>query len=65
MFQPVAQGALPTLFAATFLSVKAGAYYGPDKFNETKGAPALAKVPPQAEDVHIAIRLWEVSENLI
>ena len=65
MFQPVAQGALPTLFAATSPSAKAGAYYGPDKFNETRGAPTMAKILPQAEEVHAATRLWEVSEKLI
>ena len=65
MFQPVAQSVLPTLFAATSPSAKAGAYYRPDKFNETRGAPTMAKVPSQAEDVHVATRLWEVSEKLI
>ena len=38
-----------------------------DPTNSTKQRERrlMAKVPPQAEDVHIAIRLWEVSENLI
>lgn len=64
MFQPAAQGALPTLFAATSPDAKAGAYYGPDRFNETRGFPAPAKIPAQAKDVEVATRLWQVSESL-
>jgi NAD(P)-dependent dehydrogenase (short-subunit alcohol dehydrogenase family) len=64
LFQPASQGALPTLFAATSPEARAGAYYGPDKMNEIRGFPALAKVPPQAEDRLAANRLWRVSEEL-
>ncbi|MEQ8178520.1 MAG: SDR family oxidoreductase [Amphiplicatus sp.] len=64
MFQPVSQGALPTLFAATCPAAIPGAYYGPDKLSETRGAPAEAKTPPQALDVIASARLWEVSQKL-
>lgn len=64
LFQSAAQGALPTLFAATSPNARAGGYYGPDKFNELRGAPTVAKSPRQAEDVNVAARLWEVSEQL-
>ncbi|MBW4661793.1 MAG: SDR family oxidoreductase [Drouetiella hepatica Uher 2000/2452] len=64
LFQPVPQGALPTLFAATSPDAKAGAYYGPHKLSETRGFPALSKVPPQATDTDVAARLWDISENL-
>jgi NAD(P)-dependent dehydrogenase (short-subunit alcohol dehydrogenase family) len=64
LFQPVPQGALPTLFAATSPDAKAGAYYGPNKLNEMRGFPALSKVPPQATDNDVADRLWDVSEKL-
>jgi NAD(P)-dependent dehydrogenase (short-subunit alcohol dehydrogenase family) len=64
LFQPAAQGALPTLFAATSPDAKAGAYYGPDRLNETRGFPAPAKIPAQAGDVDVAARLWQVSERL-
>lgn len=64
MFQPASQGALPTLFAATSPEAKAGVYYGPDAMNEMRGFPALAKVPPQAEDKATAERLWRISEQL-
>jgi NAD(P)-dependent dehydrogenase (short-subunit alcohol dehydrogenase family) len=64
LFQPAAQGALPTLFAATSPHAAGGAYYGPDKLGETRGAPAPAKIPPQAADARTAARLWDVSEQL-
>jgi len=65
MFQPAAQGALPTLFAATSQQARGGAYYGPDRLGETRGYPAASKIPPQALDVEIAEQLWEISENLV
>jgi len=64
LFQPAAQGALPTLFAATSPNANPGAYYGPDKMGETRGSPTLAKIPPKAEDAGIAARLWEISVRL-
>jgi NAD(P)-dependent dehydrogenase (short-subunit alcohol dehydrogenase family) len=65
MFQPVAQGALPTLFAATSPDAQGGAYYGPSRLSETRGGPGLAKVPTPASDHLAAARLWDVSESLI
>lgn len=62
LFQPVAQGALPTLYAATSPDAVAGGYYGPDGLGELRGFPTAAKVPPQALDERVAARLWEVSE---
>jgi len=64
LFQPVWQGALPTLYAATAPDAKPGAYYGPHQMSEVRGYPALAKVPPQAADKAVAERLWRVSEQL-
>lgn len=64
LFQPAAQGALPTLFAATALEAKAGAYYGPDKMSEIRGHPTEAKVPVAALDGAVARRLWQSSEEL-
>jgi len=64
MFQPAAQGALPTLFAATAPTASPGAYYGPGGLGETRGFPALSKTPPQALDVAVAARLWQESEQL-
>jgi len=64
LFQPVAQGALPTLFAATSPRAEGGAYYGPDQLGETRGQPTLAKTPLQALDQGMARRLWNESERL-
>lgn len=50
LFQPVARGALPTLFAATSPEARGGGYYGPDKMGDTRGFPAESKIPSQAED---------------
>ncbi|QUT05085.1 SDR family oxidoreductase [Sphingobium phenoxybenzoativorans] len=65
LFQPAAQGALPTLFAATAHDAKPAGYYGPDAFSETRGYPAPAKVPPAAQDEAIVRRLWETSDVLV
>lgn len=64
LFQPAAQGALPTLFAATSPDAKPGGYYGPNGASETRGFPAEAKPPAQALDAQVADQLWLVSEQL-
>lgn len=64
LFQPAPQGALPTLYAATSPNAVPGAYYGPDRLNETRGFPALSKVPPQATDNKAAAALWQISEEM-
>jgi len=62
--QSAAEGALPTLFAATAPDAKGAAYYGPDGFLGLKGAPGLARIPKRAKDLEAAKRLWQVSESL-
>jgi NAD(P)-dependent dehydrogenase (short-subunit alcohol dehydrogenase family) len=64
LFQPSSQGALPTLYAATDPEAKGGLYYGPNKMSETRGFPSIAKIPIQAENLEISLKLWEVSQNL-
>lgn len=64
LFQPAAQGALPTLYAATAHEVQGGSYYGPTGMMETRGPLGLAKVPAAATDAEAAARLWTVSEAL-
>jgi NAD(P)-dependent dehydrogenase (short-subunit alcohol dehydrogenase family) len=64
MMQSPAQGALPTLFAATAPDAAPGGYYGPDGPGEVRGYPRPARVPPRATDAAAARRLWEVSEEL-
>jgi len=62
--QTPAQGALPTLYAATAHEAEGGAYYGPNGMGETRGYPAVSRTPPRALDREVASRLWEVSEEL-
>jgi NAD(P)-dependent dehydrogenase (short-subunit alcohol dehydrogenase family) len=62
--QSAAEGALPTLFAATSPEAKPAGYYGPNGFYELKGPPVPAKVMPQAKDAAVAARLWDVSAAL-
>jgi len=64
LFQPVAQGALPTLFAATAPEALGGQYYGPDRLGETRGHPTFARIPPQALETKAAVRLWAESARL-
>jgi len=64
LFQPVPQGALPSLFAATAPQAEGGVYYGPDGRAELSGFPAEARVPAPAMDEAACRRLWEVSEAL-
>jgi NAD(P)-dependent dehydrogenase (short-subunit alcohol dehydrogenase family) len=64
LYQPAAQGALPTLYAATSPQAEAGAYYGPAGFMELSGLPAWAGIPEQAEDQDVAARLWTTLEEL-
>ncbi|UYN99400.1 MAG: SDR family oxidoreductase [Devosia sp.] len=64
LLQSAAQGALPTLYAATAPAAQPGGYYGPDMLNEIRGYPAPSKVPPQANDVPMAQQLWSASERL-
>ena len=64
LFQPSAQGALPTLFAATAPEAKGGLYYGPNKMSETRGFPSIARIPAQAQNLDVSLKLWEVSQKL-
>ena len=59
-----AEGALPTLFAATSPQAEPGGYYGPNWFYELKGPPVPAKIMPQAKDTAAAARLWDISAAL-
>jgi NAD(P)-dependent dehydrogenase (short-subunit alcohol dehydrogenase family) len=60
-----AEGALPTLYAATAPDAEDGAYYGPQGFQEMRGEDVgPAKVAPQARDTEAAARLWLICEEL-
>ncbi|WP_338665373.1 SDR family oxidoreductase [Pararoseomonas sp. SCSIO 73927] len=62
--QTAAQGALPTLYAATAPEARGGAYYGPTGPNEISGPLGLATVPAAARDPALAARLWAATEEL-
>jgi NAD(P)-dependent dehydrogenase (short-subunit alcohol dehydrogenase family) len=62
--QPAAQGALPTLRAATDPSVSGGQYLGPDRFCETRGHPIVVRSSARSQDPELQSRLWRRSEEL-
>jgi NAD(P)-dependent dehydrogenase (short-subunit alcohol dehydrogenase family) len=60
-----AEGAVPTLFAATAAEAVSGGYYGPQGFQETRGGDVgVARVATQALDQAAAARLWSKCEDL-
>jgi len=63
--QPAADGALPTLYAATAGGVHGGDYFGPDGRGEMRGHhPRRVQFSAAAHDAAAAARLWAVSEEL-
>jgi NAD(P)-dependent dehydrogenase (short-subunit alcohol dehydrogenase family) len=56
-------GALPTLYAAT-ADVPGNSFAGPGGFMEQRGPAKLVGRKHTAEDVDVARRLWDVSEQL-
>jgi hypothetical protein len=62
--QSPADGALPTVVAATDPDLAALSFVGPAGVGGWRGKPKLVKLPAAAEDDVAARRLWEVSENL-
>ncbi|UZH12063.1 MULTISPECIES: SDR family oxidoreductase [unclassified Halomonas] len=63
-YQTAAQGALPTLYAATSPEAQGGTYYGPTGEREVSGPLGLATVPPAANDAEAAARLWAITEEM-
>jgi NAD(P)-dependent dehydrogenase (short-subunit alcohol dehydrogenase family) len=64
MSQTAAEGALPTLFAATSPEAKSMGYYGPKGRFELVGPVGDASVGKEARDEAVAAGLWDVSEIL-
>ncbi len=58
--QSDAQGAWPSLYAATMPDVPPGSYWGP-AFFEVRGAPKMVGRSAAAQDDAVARRLWDVS----
>jgi len=64
MSQSAADGAWPTLQAATAPDAKPAGYYGPDGWFEMRGASTDAKVSARARDAAMGKRLWDMSAQL-
>ena len=64
MLQTAAQGAEPTLMAATFPDAKPGAYYGPGGLFKLRGHPVETKTAPFANDMDAAQDLFERLEQI-
>jgi NAD(P)-dependent dehydrogenase (short-subunit alcohol dehydrogenase family) len=56
-------GALPTLYAAV-ADIPGNGFAGPGGFMEQRGAPKLVGRSAAAQDMDVARRLWDVSEEL-
>lgn len=63
--QPAEKGAIPTVLCAAGLEARAGGYYGPKGFAETRGRVSDAIVMPRARSKRTAAKLWNVSEELV
>jgi NAD(P)-dependent dehydrogenase (short-subunit alcohol dehydrogenase family) len=59
-----ADGAMPTMRAATDPDAASGSYWGPSGIFEMKGPPVPARIPSRAADESAASRLFDVSEKL-
>ncbi|MFD7155625.1 SDR family NAD(P)-dependent oxidoreductase [Kribbella sp. NPDC059898] len=62
--QPVSEGTLPILYAATGRDVRGGDYYGPSKFGEFFRGVGPARVDPRAQDRAVRARLWASTAEL-
>ncbi|CAN3126856.1 SDR family NAD(P)-dependent oxidoreductase [Mycobacterium sp. smrl_JER01] len=62
--QSSAEGALPSLRAATDPGVLGGQYYGPANLAQWRGAPVVVASSAQSYDMAMQRRLWTVSEEL-
>ena len=63
-FNTPAEGALPTLLAATSPDAKPRDYYGPVKRSETARSAGPAAIARHVHDEDVARRLWELSTEL-
>jgi NAD(P)-dependent dehydrogenase (short-subunit alcohol dehydrogenase family) len=62
--QPVEQGALPQLRAATEPGVRGGRFFGPSGLWETRGRVTEARLSREAADPAVGKRLWAAAEEL-
>ncbi len=62
--QPVDQGALPQLHAATAPGLRGGEFFGPAGFRELRGKVTRVRPSAEASDEAVGERLWSVAEEL-
>ncbi|HEU5267242.1 MAG TPA: oxidoreductase [Jatrophihabitans sp.] len=62
--QSAADGALPTLFAATAPDAVGGALYGPDGLGGLRGKPRRVGSSRASQDAAVAAKLWAVASEL-
>ncbi|GLY06893.1 MULTISPECIES: oxidoreductase [Actinoplanes] len=62
--QPVAEGALPQLYAATAPDVRGGAFFGPSGPWEMRGRVVPVHPSKEAADPLVGKRLWSAAETL-
>ena len=62
--QSPAMGALPTIYAAVGEKVEGGKYFGPSGFMELKGFPTEVQPNKMAQNLELASKLWNLSEEL-
>ncbi|MHA1549241.1 MAG: oxidoreductase [Alphaproteobacteria bacterium] len=65
MGQPPAQGALPSLHAATAPDVRGADYFGPDGWFQMHGYPRLVTAASAASDPQMAAQLWDISADSV
>ena len=59
-----AEGALPTLMAATHSEVSGSDYFGPMSWGEWAHSARIVDTDPSTRDQDNAKRLWDLSEEL-
>ena len=64
LMNSAAEGALPTLMAATDATVKGGEYFGPMHWGEMSHSAHRVDTDPASKNEADAQRLWELSEEL-
>ena len=64
LFNSAAQGAWPTLCAATKADVQGGEYYGPNGLGEISGPAIKVESTRLSHDEDIAKRLWDLSVEM-
>ena len=64
LMNTAAQGAWPTLMAATWPEARGGDYFGPGGFMEMTGPAKPARSSQRSQDPHLAEKLWDISVEL-